>query len=278
VFDFLEGQQVSWLSLYALTRLDGIKREDFVRLDLVRVKLFPPPISNLPPSHMSLTHALTFDEEYPNDYQSFLYTPRAEGLLVKAPLDAVEAVLVEGGGQLQRDVYGGATAGEGLLTFQLQQQDWSVITDASFLLIDTFESHSPPNWNWESQGQILSERLQTRIILFGIREDGAKIHYSVWDNGILVEQLKYNRNEAPELTEEEKMDENYNRPHIPQIFNSQLRSLTAQEIQNAYEFTFNFLESQEMSWLTLYTLTRFYGVRREDFVSLDFVSRSLNYP
>jgi hypothetical protein len=255
--DFLESQQVSWLSLYALTRLCGIRRADFVRLDLVKVKIFPSPSANMPPPHMSLTDALSFDEEYEHDYRYFLSTDRAEGLLVKTPLNTVETLLVESGGQLQQDVYGGTTAGEGLLVFQLQQQDWSVITDAWFLVVDTFESHSPSSWNWENQGQHLSAQLQTRIILFGISEDGAKIRYSVWDNGILVEELKYNSNEALNLR---------------LTFNSQLRQVEAQSIQNPHKFTFDFLESQEMSWLTLYTLTRFYGVRREDFVSLDFVS------
>jgi hypothetical protein len=255
--DFLESQQVSWLSIYALARLRGIPESDFVRLDLVKVKIFPRPKEHLPPPDLSMTDALNFDEEYPYSYNSFLYTDRVEGLLLKAQLDEVENILVDSSWQLERDVYEGATVGEGLLVFQLQQQEWTVITDASFLKIDTFESHSPPNWDWENRAESLSQQLQNRIFLFGISEHGAKISYSVWDSGIPTEQLKYDspRDGDPNL-----------------VFSSQIREVQVENIENPYEFIFSFLENQQMSWLTLYTLTRFHGVRLADFVRLDFVS------
>jgi hypothetical protein len=194
-----------------------------------------------------------------------------EGLLIRTPLDAVEAIMIEYGGQVEQDVYDGTDEESGLLVLQLQHQDWTVITDAWYLHMKAFKSYAPRSWNWEEQARNLSERLQTRTISFGTSDTGGTTNFSVWDNGILVEELKYDEGEDPDLEEECDMD-SPPIPRRPQVFNSQLRNPADQEIEDLGLLIFDFLESQQVSWLSLYALTRLRGIRREDFVSLDFVS------
>ncbi|MBW4621617.1 MAG: hypothetical protein KME17_19925 [Cyanosarcina radialis HA8281-LM2] len=233
---------------------------------------FPESNWNLPPPNMSMSEVKNnIDQELmPGNWVCYADT-NVEGLLVRAPLDTVESLLIEDGGQVERDVYDGTAEEPGLLVLQLQHQDWTVITDAWYLHIDAFKSYASRSWSIEFQAQNLSERLQTRTILLGASDTGGTTDYSVWDNGILVEELKYDEAEDPN----QKEDINIDSPPIPcrpQVFNSQLRNPAAQVIEDIDLLIFDFLESQQVSWLSLYALTRLRGIRRKDFVRLDFVS------
>jgi hypothetical protein len=227
---------------------------------------------NLPPPDASMSEVRNnFDIDSMGVDWGCCFSTNAVGLLARTPLDTVESILIEGGGQVEGDIYDGTTEGPGLLALQLQHQDWTVIADAWHLHIKAFKSYFPKNWNWEKQARNLSERLQTRTILFGTSDTGGTTDFSVWDNGILVEELKYDEGEDPDLEEECDMD-SPPIPRRPQVFNSQLRDPAVQEIEDFGLLIFDSLEKQQVSWLSLYALTRLRGIRREDFVRLDFVS------
>jgi hypothetical protein len=192
------------------------------------------------------------------------------GLLIRAPSAQVESIFAQDGACVERNVYDQSLSRCGLLVCQLQQQKWTFIVDPYMLGLfeDTLDGYCA--LNIESLPASLSQRLHTRTILYEASSSGSTIGYQCWDNGVLVEQLVFDECERPDNLTIEEM-EGLGILYQPQIFTSQLQNIAASEIEDAYSFVFDFLQRQQVSWLTLYGLARMSGITQKDFLSFSFV-------
>ncbi len=138
---------------------------------------------------------------------------------------------------------------------------------------DYFARFVPSFWNWESQAQSLSQRLQTYTIHYWVSDSSGCIGYAHWENGKLMERLEYEDaiwEDTHEYDDEaEALQEEPARTFEPHLFESQLRQLTAPEIEDAYDFVENFLCEQQAYAVT--RLSRF-NVQRDDFERIDYIA------
>lgn len=194
-----------------------------------------------------------------------------DGLLVLAPLDRVAEVVAQLGGQRERDVYGQTIRGRGLLVFQFRGHAWTGIlngglTDRYRDILDGF--YISDVWNWESQAESLSQKLNTRTIHYWCSDTSGCIGYACWENGTLLERLEYDDDIWQDNHDEALLD-SPDRTFEPYLFESKLRQLTAPEIEDAYDFVDDFLCEQQA-----YAATRFsrFNFQQDDFMQVDYIA------
>lgn len=202
----------------------------------------------------------------------------AVGLLVLAPLDQVAEVIAHLGVQWERNVYGQSIQNPGLLVFQFRGHLWTGILDASMtekytrVPTDTFNDYFarfvPSSWDWESQAQSLSLQLHTQTIYYWVDDSGFTIGYTYWNDGELMERLEFDESIWQDTHDDDLLDAP-ERTFEPHLFESQLRKLTAPEIEDAYDFVEIFLCEQQAYAAT--RLSRF-NVQRNDFVRIDYIA------
>lgn len=202
----------------------------------------------------------------------------AEGLLVLAPLEQVAEVVAQLGMRWERDVYGQTIQGCGLLVFQFQGHGWTGILDASVtdkytrVPTDTFNDYFarfvPNEWNWELQAESLSRLLQTKTIYYSVSDSNGSIGYTYWDNGELMERLEY-EDAIWEDTHDEQLWESPDRTFEPFLFESKLRQLRAEEIEDSYDFVDNFLCEQQAYAATSLSPA---SIQRDDLIRLDYIA------
>lgn len=211
----------------------------------------------------------------------------AEGLLVHAPLDQVAAALAQPEGQWQQDVYGYGQSlpGLGLIVFQLQDHEWTEVVGryAAMSLTnepeEMFGDFGPPNPDWEELSQSLTTQLQTRSIHFWLSDLDDTLGYTYWVNGTLMERMEFGEwdfreNDEDETADEEtQLDENVEEDESgnqwkPWVFESQLRQLTASEIEDAHDFMYDFLCEQK-AYVATYLVPACF--QRDDFIRVDYV-------
>ena len=194
-----------------------------------------------------------------------------DGLLVLAPLDRVAEVVAESGVRWERDVYDQTLQGRGLLVFQFQGHPWTGIlngglTDRYRDILDGF--YISDVWNWEAQGESLSQKLNTRTIHYWCSDTSGCIGYACWENGTLMERLEYD-DEIWGDTHDEALWEAPDPTSEPHLFESRLRQLTAAQIKDSYGFVDEFLCEQQA-----YAATRFsaFNIKGDDLVRLDYIA------
>lgn len=194
-----------------------------------------------------------------------------DGLLVLAPLDRVAEVVAQLGGQWERDVYGQTIRGRGLLIFQFRGHAWTGIlngglTDRYGDILDGF--YISDVWNWESQAESLSQKLNTRTIYYWCSDTSGCIGYVCGEKGTLMERLEYD-DEIWGDTHDEALWEAPDPTSEPHLFESRLRQLTAAEIKDSYGFVDDFLCEQQA-----YAATRFnaFNIKRDDLVRVDYIA------
>jgi len=128
-----------------------------------------------------------------------------DGLLVLAPLDQVAEVVAQLGSQWECNIYGQTIRGRGLLVFQFRGHAWTGILDGYFTNNGgNLDGFVPDSWNWESQSESLSQKLNTRTIYYWCSDSSGRIGYACWENGTLMERLEYD-NEIWEDTHDEAL-------------------------------------------------------------------------
>lgn len=194
----------------------------------------------------------------------------ADGLLVRAPLDQVAELLAQSGVRWERGVYGQTIRGRGLVVFQFRGHAWTGILDGYMTaeyggILDGYVSDY---WNWESQAESLSQKLYTRTIHYWRSDASGSIGYAYWENGTLMERLEYDE-EIWEDTHDEALWDAPDRTFEPHLFESQRKQLTAVEIEDAYNFAYDFLCEQHA-----YAATRFsaFNFQPDDFVRVDYIA------
>jgi len=193
----------------------------------------------------------------------------AGGLLVLAPIDTVAEFLAPMGVRWERDIYDQTIQGRGLLVFQFKGHAWTGILDGYTTdKYSDFDGFVPNLWNWESQVESLSQKLNTRTIYYWCSDTSGCIGYACWENGTLMERLEYD-DEIWQDTHHEALWDAPDRGFEPHLFESQLRQITATEIESAYAFVDDFLCEQQA-----YAATRFsaFNIKRDDLVRLDYIA------
>ncbi|MBW4574395.1 MAG: hypothetical protein KME08_03835 [Aphanothece sp. CMT-3BRIN-NPC111] len=142
-------------------------------------------------------------------------------ILVKAPIESVEPAFSSSrqADLWQRDVYKREIEiiGHSFIIFQFRGQAWTLI---QWLYVKSHGKTITPE-----DAQTLSNLLYTRAIYYKISDTGGTLEYQIYDDGTLMEKLVH---------EEE----------ISTEFQSQLRSLKAEDIQRPYGFVYNLVVEQ----------------------------------
>lgn len=107
---------------------------------------------------------------------------------------------------------------ESTFVFQLRGHPWSIVYKPCFGSVRLYLA--------EEDARSISESLGTAAIYYTRSDTSGTLEYHLYQNGVLQEKLSF---------EEEVSIE----------FQSQLRSLKARNIQNAYTFTMNFIREQD---------------------------------
>jgi hypothetical protein len=258
-WNFLREQKA-----YALTAFhpSDFQRDDFVRIDYIA---FAPATT----SNEFLAEDLPPIEER---YGIEPLSTNAVGLLVHAPLDQVCELLAQSGTRWERDVYDQTIHGCGLIIYQFRGHAWTGILDGyrTYKYDDMLTGYVPNQWDWELQAQSLSQQLHTRTIYYEVSGNSCTLSYTYWENGRLMERLKFHESETEDDDDEEEDWRNESAVTFkPYLFESQLRPLTASEIDDAYEFTWNFLREQKAYAVTELRASDF---QRDDFVRVDYIA------
>lgn len=192
----------------------------------------------------------------------------SQGLLVRIPLDQVAQVLAQSAVRWERNIYDRTIQGCGLLIFQFLGHTWTGILDGKMtnLYRKVLSDHVVSYWNWSSQAEFLSRLLQARVIHYKVSDSSGNIGYTCWENGSLMEHLEFDE-AIWQNTHDEALWDEPDRPFEPHLFESQLRQLTAAEIEDAYAFVDDFLCEQQA-----FAATSLSSIQRDDFVRIDYIA------
>ncbi len=202
------------------------------------------------------------------------YETLSQGLLIKTSLDLVEDQLVESGAEISQNIFiDGHISGLGVLVFQLKNQEWTGLLEPSMTRYYENKAYAPSFWNWEDQAQFYASHFHTRSISYGVDDVGDCINYVCWDDGVEMERMMFDHSELD--WEEYEDDENDPEDCLltPYLFRSQLRSLNAQDIDDAYDFMDAFFKEQK-TW----AFTEFAHLGIKDLTEADLRNRAKEHP
>jgi hypothetical protein len=181
-------------------------------------------------------------------------------VFVKAPIESVaqtfsQAIQAE---IWERDVYQREIeiVGQGFIVFQFREHSWTVIKQVNFLPYGISLG--------TKDAQNFSRLLSTRAIYYKVSDTSGYIGYDFYEKGALRETLYF----------EEEMSFQ---------FQSQLRQLEAEDIEDPYNFTFDFILEQDIYIPPIHRVVSHQGILRllgpglenlepNDFERLDYIA------
>jgi hypothetical protein len=176
-------------------------------------------------------------------------------VLVQAPIELVAQAF----SQLRqaeiwvRDVYEREVEiiGQGVMVFQFRGHSWTLINR---LCDPPYGSGLPRQVGaTEEDAQNLSDLLHTRAIYYTASDTSGTIEYQLYQDGKSVERLFFEEGFSVQ-------------------FQSQLRQLEAEDIENAYSFTMNFIREQD-AYVPVLFVSKCRSVGQQMILQLENLSR-----
>ncbi len=163
-------------------------------------------------------------------------------ILVQAPIEQVAQSFnqVRQVARWERDVYGREIEilGYSFVVFQLRGHSWTTIHELTFL-----HKQVPLR---EKDIQLLSGLLHTKTICYLVSDTGGHIGYHLYDCGESMEKLYFTSDVEGEIDEDEDADEDEDMKIQGTCqFKSQIREIKAEDINNHYDFTYDFFREQD---------------------------------
>lgn len=153
-------------------------------------------------------------------------------ILVRASIEQVAQTLAQilEADSWERDVYDPEIEllGQDFVVFQFRGHPWSTIHQQGYIRFGKNLG--------EKDAQSLSELLQTRVIYYSASDTSGTIGYQFYDAGQLVERLYFDHSTS-DREEDDVSNEEGPVLFRPSAFESQLRQLKAENIDNSYAFT-----------------------------------------
>lgn len=158
------------------------------------------------------------------------------------------------------------------IIFQIRKHPWTLICKLSFLTYHvTFE---------DKDVQSLSSLLHAKAIHYLISDTSLSLGYHLYNCGESVEKLFFTSELEGEMEDDEDEDENEEAQGTCH-FQSKLRQLKAEDIENVYSFTDDFLRQQDVYVPAFFTKVyfrcgqritlRLKGIEHDDFEQMDYV-------
>ena len=196
-------------------------------------------------------------------------------ILVQSPIEPVARCFtqVRQADLWERDVYEREIEiiGQDFIVFQLRGHPWTVIHGNRIL------PYRVPLKDEDAQA--LSHLLHTRAICYRVSDTCGVIGYHLYHCGESIEKLYFNSYGEEEMDEDE--DEDMEAQGTCQ-FQSQLRQLEAEDIEDPYGFIWNFFQEQDAYVPALYwqehstvgqrVTLQMKGLEREDIERMDYVA------
>lgn len=155
-------------------------------------------------------------------------------ILVRAPIEQVAQTLAQilEADSWERDAYDREIEllGQDFVVFQFRCHSWSSIHQQGSIRFGKSFG--------EKDAQSLSELMQTRVIHYRASDTSGTIGYQFYEAGQLVERLYFDHS----------TDASNKKGRVlfrPSVFESRLRQLKAENIDNSYTFTHEFMREQD---------------------------------